>query len=223
MTPEHDATAPAAGVVRFHAPPVPAVKAFLEDARAIVESGWLSGGEHVRRLERAVAPWVGTDRVVAVSSGTGGLIAALSVFGEPGAEAIIPLTAALALRNLEGYERQLLRREAIHRRYVDAWAGLPLRLSTPRPGERSTHKDQLVWLDEPERRRALRDFLTARGVETRPYYEIAVPDLQGFEGNVASAEQSRSLAARSFAVPIHARLTDQEVEQVAAAMLAFFR
>ena len=75
---------------RFNIPARPDVEAFLEDARAILESGWLSGAQYVRRLEAAAAPWVGRDHVVAASNGTGALIAALTVLGEPGAEAIIP-------------------------------------------------------------------------------------------------------------------------------------
>ncbi len=41
-------------------------------------------------LERELAPWTGRDNVVAVTSATGGLIAALTTLGEPGAEAIVP-------------------------------------------------------------------------------------------------------------------------------------
>src|SRR5262245_2288479 len=90
MRREAGAAPVSAGTIRFNVPPLPDVDAFLEDARAIVESGWLSGAHYVRRLEEAAVPWVGGERVVAVSSGTGGLIAALTVLGEPGAEAVIP-------------------------------------------------------------------------------------------------------------------------------------
>jgi hypothetical protein len=56
-----------------------------------------------------------------------------------------------------------------------------------------------------------------------PYYEIAIPDLHACEGIVASAERSRRLAACSFAVPIHGRLTDEEIDRVAGAVVDFFR
>jgi dTDP-4-amino-4,6-dideoxygalactose transaminase len=133
------------------------------------------------------------------------------------------LTAALALRQLEHLEVQLARRAAIHDRYREAFTGLPLRLSGPRANERSAHKDQLVWVDDPAERAPLRDALAAAGIATKPYYDIAIPDLMAFTGRVASADRSRRLAARSFAIPIHARLSDTDVERVIDAAAGFYR
>ncbi len=359
--------------IAFHLPNVPDVEAFLEDARAIVESGRLSEGPYVRRLEGALRPWLGDRDVVAVSNCSDGLIAALSLVAEPGCEVVIPgftylatwqsvgwagmvpvvadvddrglldpaaveaaitprtgailavhlagslapmqalraiadrhgvalvgdgahamgarndaisagslgdfeafsigatkqvgageggcltvrdservpaarrwalqghepgsmdavgpgmnlrlseLTAALALRQLETLDAQLDRRHWIHERYAAATADLPLRLSGPRLDERSAHKDQLVWLDDPADREPLRRHLASAFIETRPYYEVAVPDLTSFSGRVASADRSRALADRSFAIPIHARLTDEEVDRVADRIRAYFR
>lgn len=359
--------------IPFHLPAVPDIDAFLEDARSIVASGSLSEGPYVRELERRLSPWTGSDRVVAVSNCSDGLIAALSLVGAAGREVVVPgftflatwqavewaggtsvvadvderglldpaavenavgpstvaivavhlagsladmarlraiadrlgialvadgahglgatrdgivagsvgdievfsigatkqlaageggfltlrserlegaarrwgrqgrmpgdmnpqgagmnlrldeLTAALALRQLDGYETQLRRRLAIHERYRAAWAGLPLSVSGPRPGERSALKDQLIWLDDPAERAGLRAFLAAAGIETRGYYETAVPDLRTFQGRVASADRSRRLAASSFAVPIHARLDDDSVERIADRVREWFR
>jgi dTDP-4-amino-4,6-dideoxygalactose transaminase len=132
------------------------------------------------------------------------------------------MSAALALRQLTDYDAQLDRRAVVHERYRSAWAGLPLRISGPRPGERSAYKDQLVWVDEPDDRRPLCAHLAREGVETRPYYSVAVPDLTVFSGLVSSADQSRALAERSFAVPIHARLSDGEVARVSDAVRSFY-
>lgn len=351
---------------------MPDVDAFLEDARAILESGRLSEGPYTRRLEAALRPWLGGRETVAVSNGSDGLIAALSVAARRGCEVIIPgftflatwqavgwagmtpvvadvddrglldpdaaeaaisprtgailavhmagslapmarlraladrhgialiadaahalgardgpitagllgdlevgsvgatkqlaageggyltvrdeqrvaevrrwalqghvpgsmdaigpgmnlrlseLTAALALRQLDGLDAQLDRREAIHRRYADAFHDLPLRLSGPRAGERSAHKDQLVWVEDPADRSPLRDALAYEGIETRPYYERAVSQLTAFEGRVASDTQSVRLAERSFAIPIHARLTDSDVDRIVTAIRGFY-
>lgn len=132
------------------------------------------------------------------------------------------LTAALAIRQLERLDAQLARREAIHRRYATAFAAAPLRLSGPRGVERSAHKDQIVWLDHPADRGPLRAALVAAGVETKAYYDVAVPDLTAFHGRVASADASRKLAACSFAVPIHSGLRDDEVERVIDAVCRHF-
>lgn len=369
---ERPDSAAAAPRVPFHLPALPDVDAFLADARAIVESGRLSEGPYVRRLESALRPWLGDRDVVAVSNCSDGLIAALSLVAEPGCEVVIPgftylatwqavvwagmipvvadvddrglldpaaveaaitprtgailavhltgvlapmtelraiadrhalsliadgahalgaragsvsagslgdievfsigatkqvaageggcmtirdpagvpaarrwarqghepgsmdavgpgmnlrlaeLTAALALRQLDGLAEQLDRRASIHERYVAGWSDLPLRLSGPCPGERSAYKDQLVWLDDPADRPPIRTHLEEMGVETKTYYERAVPDLAAFSGRIASADRSRALASRSFAIPIHARLGDRDVDRIVEGVRAFF-
>ena len=361
-----------ASTVRLNIPSPPDIDAFLVDARQILESGWLSGGEHVAALERELGHWTGRDNVVAVTTATSGLIGALTVLGEPGAEAIVPgytflatwqtvlwsrmvpvvadvderglldpaavlaaisprtrvivpvhlsgnpapaaalteiaqrsgaalvfdaahalgsrhaygpvgadgdaevfsisstkplgageggfitarddelderlrrfafyggqpgnvdtsgpglnlrvpeLTAALARRCLERLEAQLERRAEIHRRYASGMEELPLRLSAPLPGERSAFKEQLLWLDEPSDREPLVGRLTSDGIETRLYHSIAIPDLSSFEGRVSSVDRARDLAQRTVAIPMHGRMTDDEVDRVVDAMRGYF-
>jgi dTDP-4-amino-4,6-dideoxygalactose transaminase len=370
--PEDAAVAAPPDTIPFHLPSVPDVDAFLTDARAIVESGWLSEGRFVRRLEAELRPWLGGRDIVAVSNCSDGLIAALSLVAEPGCEVILPgftylatwqsivwagmvpvvvdvdergridpaavaaaissrtgailavhvagslapmhelrdiadragialladgahglgarsgdvlagtlgdievfsvgatkqlaageggcltirdpgrvplarrwanqghdpgsmdavgpgmnlrlseLTAALALRQLEHFDRQLRRREQIHQRYAQLFGDLPLRLSGPRGDERSAHKDQLVWVFDPADRGPLRQALASAAIQTKSYYDVAIPDLTAFSGRVASAARSRDLAARSFAIPIHARLTDDQVDRVGDAIRGYF-
>ncbi|HYI22906.1 MAG TPA: DegT/DnrJ/EryC1/StrS family aminotransferase [Candidatus Limnocylindrales bacterium] len=360
--------------VRINVPlPPHDIDAFLADARQIIESGWLAGGEHVAALERELEPWTGHRPVIAVTTATNGLIAAMTTLGEPGAEAIVPsytflatwqtvlwsrmvpvvadvderglldpsavaaaitdrtrvivpvhlagmpaptdelrdlarqngaalvvdaahalgsrhadrpvgadgdaevfsisstkplgageggfvtarddeleqalrrfafyggrpglgdtygpglnlrvpeLTAALARRNLERFEAQLERRSEIHRRYATGMEGLPLRLSGPLAGQRSAHKDQLVWLDDPADRSPLVEQLTDAAVETRLYHSIAIPDLTAFEGRVSSTDRGRDLAKRTLAIPMHGRLTDDEVDHVVDTMHDYFQ
>ncbi len=132
------------------------------------------------------------------------------------------LTAALARRCLERLDTQLVRREQIHERYASAWSGLPLRVSGPLQGQRSALKEQMLWLDDPQDRAPLVDSLDQAGIQTRLYHSIAIPDLSAFEGRVASADRSRWLADRSVTVPMHGRLTDEEVDRVIEAVRDFF-
>lgn len=293
-----------APIVRFNHAAAPDINGFLADARQILESGWVSGGPYVARLESELSAWTGSRHVVAVPNATTGLIAALTTLGEPGGEVIVPgytflatwqtvlwarmtpvvadvderglmdaaaaraavsprtrvimpvhltgqpapvealreiardsgaalvvdaahalgsrhadrplgsdgdaevfstggtkplgageggfitskepsvdaqlrrfayygstpgdidtygpglnlrvpeLSAAHALRALPLLDRQLERRAAVHAAYEQAWADLPVRLSGPLPGERSAHKEQLVWpMTQPTERR----------------------------------------------------------------------
>ena len=59
------------------------------------------------------------------------------------------------------------------------------------------------------------------GVATKPYYNPAIPDLTAFTGRVASAQRSRDLATRSFAVPIHGRMAPGDIERVGDALRSF--
>jgi len=130
--------------------------------------------------------------------------------------------AALALRSLPDIDRRLRRRASLHATYRAAWSGLPLRLADPGSGERSAHKDEIVWLDDRAARVPLRRHLASKGVETRPYYDPAIPDLTAFRGRVESADRSRDLAASGFAIPIHGRLTDANVGAITAAVQEYF-
>jgi dTDP-4-amino-4,6-dideoxygalactose transaminase len=79
-----------------------------------------------------------------------------------------------------------------------------------------------VWLEDPADRAPLRGWLDRHAIETKSYYNIAIPDLTAFQGRVASADRSRELARRSFAVPIHTGLLDVQVDRIASTVRQFF-
>ena len=63
----------------------------IERVRAVLESGWLTTGEQVHRLERELADYVGAKHAVALSSGTAALHLALEAIGlKAGDEVIVP-------------------------------------------------------------------------------------------------------------------------------------
>src|SRR4051812_36656613 len=82
--------------VPFHQPALPDMDAFLGDVRRIVESGWLSSGEYVGRLEATIRALTGARDAIAVSNASDGLIAAVSVVSRPGGEVIVPAFTYLA-------------------------------------------------------------------------------------------------------------------------------
>ena len=79
-----------AAPVAFHLPALPDIEAFLADARAILESGRLSEGPYVRRLESASGRGWATATSSPCPNCSDGLIAALSLVAEPGCEVILP-------------------------------------------------------------------------------------------------------------------------------------
>lgn len=70
----------------------------------VMESGWLSQGEYVRRFEEAIAKAAGTKHAVAVTSGTAALHLALLALGiGPGDEVIVPDLTFVATANAVRY------------------------------------------------------------------------------------------------------------------------
>ncbi len=66
----------------------------------VLQSGWLTTGPVVERLERAVAEYVGAAEAVALSSGTAALHAAMFALGiGPGDEVIVPAMTFAATAN----------------------------------------------------------------------------------------------------------------------------
>jgi dTDP-4-amino-4,6-dideoxygalactose transaminase len=131
------------------------------------------------------------------------------------------LTAAMALRALPMLDGRLKARAVIADRYRTTWRDLPMRLPGPQMGERSAFKDLITFVDEPTDREPVRDHLASAGIATKPYYDPAIPDLTAFEGRIASADQSRELARKSFALPIHGRLTEPDVDRILAAVCSY--
>ena len=132
------------------------------------------------------------------------------------------LAAALALRQLEGLTDQLERRRAVHRRYRFGawWATTPTERTECRA---SARRSRINWYGSTTRRPgATSGAPRASASETRPYYDRAIPDLTAFVGRVSSVERARDLAVRSFAIPIHPRLSDDDVDRVIEGIASFF-
>lgn len=73
------------------------------------------------------------------------------------------------------------------------------------------------------RRDALRAQLTAAGIETLVHYPLPLPDHPAFAARQTSAAcpQARRAASELLSLPLHPRLTDADVERVAAAVVTF--
>ena len=134
------------------------------------------------------------------------------------------LQAALGTSQLRRIEEFLARRHAVRARYDAAFAGLPLVLPPPDAEGRSAlhlYPVQLA-LQLGRDRRAVFEGLRARGIgvnvhyipiHTQPYYQAL-----GFcRGDFPAAE---AYYARAITLPLHAGMSDADVEAVIAAVRA---
>jgi dTDP-4-amino-4,6-dideoxygalactose transaminase len=113
------------------------------------------------------------------------------------------------------------RRRQIAAGYDRLLAGLPLRLPSEAPGAFHVYQEYTV---RTHQREALQAFLLDRGVETAVYYPLPLHlqqlylDLGLGPGSFPEAERA---AAEVLSLPIYPELTDEQVEEVAAAVRAF--
>lgn len=127
------------------------------------------------------------------------------------------LQAAILLAKLEVFGEELDRRRAIAARYSGALAGL---VTVPRipAGDESAYA--LYTIRVPNRD-AMRAELEANGIATGLFYRLALhqhPAFHGYDGRKLPV--SETLADEVLSLPIHADLTDREVERVIAAVAA---
>ncbi|MEJ8837039.1 UDP-4-amino-4,6-dideoxy-N-acetyl-beta-L-altrosamine transaminase [Ramlibacter sp. AN1133] len=134
------------------------------------------------------------------------------------------LQAALGTSQLLRIEEFLARRHAVRARYDTAFAGLPLVLPPPdAEGRSALHLYPVQLAPQVTRdRRAVFEGLRARGIgvnvhyipiHTQPYYQAL-----GFRrGDFPAAE---AYYARAITLPLHAGMSDADVEAVIAAVRA---
>jgi dTDP-4-amino-4,6-dideoxygalactose transaminase len=112
------------------------------------------------------------------------------------------------------------RRRALAARYDAALAGLPLVLPTERPGARHVYH---LYVVATPRRSELAAFLAARGIQTGTHYPVPShrqPAVEHFAG--ADLPVTERLVEEILTLPISAGHTDAEIDEVAAAVRAFF-
>jgi dTDP-4-amino-4,6-dideoxygalactose transaminase len=138
---------------------------------------------------------------------------------------MMDLQAALGIHQLARVEQNLLRREAIWRRYDEAFAGLPAFLpAPPEPGSRHARHlyTLLVDLDQAPvtrdelmlglHRRNIGSGVHYRALHLHPYYR----DTFGYRpGDFPDAEW---ISDRTISLPLSPGMTDDDVEDVVAAV-----
>lgn len=133
------------------------------------------------------------------------------------------IQAALLRVKLKALPTWNERRRTLAERYRAALAGTPLTLlSTLDSAEPCFH---LFVVRTPERDR-LRDYLSASGVETLIHYPIPAhlqPAYRGLGQGEGSCPESERAAKEVLSLPLYPELTESQVDEVARAVIAFYR
>jgi dTDP-3-amino-3,4,6-trideoxy-alpha-D-glucose transaminase len=132
------------------------------------------------------------------------------------------LQAAILRAKLPFLETDNARRREIGERYDEAFASLPLRLLTTRPGSVPARH---LYPVRTARREALRAHLASRAVETSIHYPEAVhlQPAYAFLGHApGDFPVSEEACATLVSLPIHPALSDDQVGAVVAAVCSFF-
>ncbi len=112
-------------------------------------------------------------------------------------------------------------RRAIARRYLDAFAGLPLKLPTPQ----ADHVYHLFVIRTP-RRDELRASLQAQAIQTGLHYPIPLhrqPCFAHVPCDRDSLPVADAWAGEGLSLPLFAGMTEAQTEQIISAVRAFFR
>ena len=132
------------------------------------------------------------------------------------------IQAAILSAKLPFLAKENARRLEIANRYDAAFSVLPLRLLRVRPGSVPARHIYPVRL---EGRDAFREHLSGKGIETSVHYPVPLhlQPAYAFLGRKAGDfPVSEKACATVVSLPLHAALTNEQVEMVIAAVLSFF-
>lgn len=132
------------------------------------------------------------------------------------------LQAAILSAKLPYLAKENARRVEIASRYDAAFAALPLRRLATRPGSVPARHLYPIRI---ENRDALREHLSAQGIETSVHYPVPLhlqPAYAFLGGQKGDFPVSEGACETVVSLPLYAALTDTQVEAVVAGVAAFF-
>lgn len=134
------------------------------------------------------------------------------------------LQAAILRVRLKSLDAENERRRQIARIYTEGLSGLPLVL--PAVTEQVIHVYH-QYVVQTDRRDALREFLSTRGIKTLIHYPVPVHLQPAYRGRLrihrGGLVHTERLASRILSLPMHPFLTDAQVARVMEEIGRFFR
>ena len=129
------------------------------------------------------------------------------------------LQAAILSIRLKSLERSIARRQEISRRYASHLSNI-VEVPQPTPVVRHAWYHYTILCD---RRDELSSRLQADGIETRVYHARLMPDHPAHAANSAEYPIGRALVGRILCLPMHDKLTDDEVDLVSDRVVRFYK
>ncbi len=127
--------------------------------------------------------------------------------------------AAFLLERLRNYGKILARRREIAARYTTALAGV---VKCPLVADYQEHVFYTYTI-QAESRDALKQYLTACGIECKIQHPILMPEQPAYRSVIAPLPPNAvRLRDRVLCIPANEKLTDSEVDYVAGSILSFY-
>jgi len=138
---------------------------------------------------------------------------------------MMDLQAAIGIHQLQRIEVYWQRRQEIWRRYNEAFAGLPIELpALPESGTRHAYHLYTILVDEARAgisRDAFLDAMTANNIGVGVHY-LSIPEhpfyRQTFGWGPEAYPNAMRIGRQTVSLPLSARLSDEDVEDVIAAV-----
>lgn len=143
---------------------------------------------------------------------------------------MMDIQAAIGIHQLERVEANWQRRQEIWQRYDEAFAGLPITLpAAPEPDTRHAYHLYTLLIDERTARTSRDHFLdgmTRRNIGVGVHY-LSIPEhpyyQEAFGWRPEDFQNAMRIGRQTVSIPLSARLSDSDVEDVIAAVRSLVR
>lgn len=131
------------------------------------------------------------------------------------------ICAAIGLAQLETAEKVIERKKQLAQRYNELLKGLPLTFQPELEGTTNAHWMYTILVDNVKTRNALRDYLEAKSVETRPTF-YPVHTMPMFSTQYNKFIVAEDLSIRGINLPSYPSISDEDLNYVCGCIKEFF-
>lgn len=133
------------------------------------------------------------------------------------------MQAAVLHLKLEKIEEQNKERKKIAKKYMEALAGLPIRMVPESLLELSSWHLFPIGLATKEQKYALKDHLASKEIGSALFYEKSLPEELPIKDAAGEKKHAIEFAASTLCLPMHPFLTDEDIQTVANELKSFLK